>query len=951
MAKGRKKSVKKEVEPKDKLLGKVSVFFFDKPLLTAFLWIALTLFGALSYTTLMKREGFPSVDFPVAIVSGIYFVNDPEQVDSQVAAPIVEAAQDQEGVSSVQSTSAGNFFNVFITYDEGVDAKESAAELEKTIQESGVLPENANAQFNVPYFGATGGEAEKLDVAISFFAENDNVTTAELADKAETAAAWLNEKDLANVAEVFVKSPFEQTLNPATNQLVSVQRSFDRFGLREDDVTAYHESVIIGVSAVENPDIIKLDEEIEATLSELHNLEEFSGYNAKISASFAPSIEEQISELQRSLLEGLLAVLVVGSIVIAVRASLITVISMITVVAMTLGFLHVIGYTLNVITLFALILALALIVDDTIIMVEAIDAARHKHKDRRKAVKEATRKVSRAMVAATLTASLSFAPLLFVSGILGTFIRAIPVTVISGLLISLLVALIFIPFFARYLLLGKKQMGKKGVTEVAAGFEDKLARFVTRPMIWARHSDKRLFTVGLTAVFIGIAFVTAGGLIARNVPFNIFPATKDTNGLIVNLNFEPGLTIEQAQERAAQADEVTAETLEANFIQGSYYGTGTEQSATQQIKIISYHEREIRSPELAENLENDLTNAGFNASVGQADIGPPSSSFVVQIAADDREAAFAAAEDISKFMESTPLVSANGDEVQYQNITISSPNQFIRDDGQLIVTVGAGFDSSNLSALVLQAETAVREEFDADKLATYGLPDDAIQIDIGQEAENQESFYALAIAFPILLAVMYVLLAIQFRSLLQPLLIFLAIPFSIFGIALGLDITGNVFSFFAMLGFFALLGLSIKNTILLTDYANQARKQGMGVVDSAVEALRERFRPLFATSVTAVVSLIPLALTSPFWEGLMVVLIFGLISSTLLVVTVFPYYYLGAEYLRLKVNTKQFLVWLVATVALMVVVGWLISPVWSLVALLGMILSVPLQRFYARRLV
>src|ERR1041384_6458188 len=124
---------------------------------------------------------------------------------------------------------------------------------------------------------------------------------------------------------------------------------------------------------------------------------------------------------------------------------------MLTVIATTLGVLFLGGYSLNTITLFSLVLCLGLIVDDTIIMVEAIDAQRRRLKDRREIVHIATRKVSRAMVAATSTAILSFAPLLFVGGILGSFIRAIPVTVIAALLVSLLVALIFIPTFAHVL--------------------------------------------------------------------------------------------------------------------------------------------------------------------------------------------------------------------------------------------------------------------------------------------------------------------------------------------------------------------------------------------------------------------------------------------------------------------------------------------------------------------
>jgi len=132
----------------------------------------------------------------------------------------------------------------------------------------------------------------------------------------------------------------------------------------------------------------------------------------------------------------------------------------------------------------------------------------------------------------------------------------------------------------------------------------------------------------------------------------------------------------------------------------------------------------------------------------------------------------------------------------------------------------------------------------------------------------------------------------------------MALPFSLFGITLSLYLSDNPFSFFAMLGFFALIGLSIKNTILLTDYANQERRAGKGAVDSMISALNERFRPLLATSVTAVVALVPLSIISPFWQGLAILIIFGLLSSTFLVITVFPYYYLAGEWARSKVSRK-----------------------------------------------
>jgi multidrug efflux pump subunit AcrB len=422
--------------------------------------------------------------------------------------------------------------------------------------------------------------------------------------------------------------------------------------------------------------------------------------------------------------------------------------------------------------------------------------------------------------------------------------------------------------------------------------------------------------------------------------------------LILSMNFPQGTTIEKAQEIAAKADLIAAEETGGNFEQGSYFGTGSAEAATQQVTLISYSKREIKSPELVKSLQERFNSEFKEAqvSVGQLDVGPPSASFIVQIKADNREAAFELAEDLNKFLSDVELERTNGTTAHLVNVSTSNPNQYVRDDGQSIVTVSGGFDANDTTTLVTLAQNAVNEEFTAEKVSGYGLPDDAISYNLGQEEENQESFKTLALAFPILLVVMYVLLAFQFRSLLQPLLIFMAIPFSIFGIMLGLDLTENAISFFAMLGFFALVGLSIKNTILLTDFANQARKQGLSPIDSAVAALRERFRPLFATSMTAVVSLIPLALSSPFWEGLAVVLIFGLLSSTFLVVTVFPYYYLGAEYLRINVSKKAFFAWLALTLLAAFVLGRLFGPSIALLTIPLSLTLIILKNFYAGRL-
>lgn len=900
-----------------KLLPKLSLFFFDRPRFTAILMLAVFLFGAASYTTLLKREGFPSISIPVASINGTYFVNDPAKVDADVTKPITEVALKQEGAQTVSSQSFGNFFNIFVQYKEGTDAQAEANKLEEAIKSQNILPANAGVVFTVPVFGATGASTKQIDLGISFTDQKGGKTTEQLTIEAQKFADDLKAKNLSLVKDVFILNPFEKATNPFTGQEQTVQKSFDRFGERVNDTNNFYNSVFVAVTKTDGADVIKLDDQVRAATSEIIAGESYAGYGANISASYASAIKDNIGELQKVLLEGLIVVLLVGSIVIAVRASIVTVLSMITVLSATLGVLFLLGYTLNVITLFAIILSLSLIVDDTIIMVEAIDAQRRRQKNARDAVEVATRRVSGAMIAATSTAALSFAPLIFVGGVLGSFIRAIPITIISALLISLFVALVFIPLLARFLLLGKNQMGEEGVKEMAAGIESKIAEFIAKPMRWGHDSRKRLVFVGLTAVFIGFSFIAASAFIGRNVIFNIFPPSKDANDIQVALTFNPGTDIKAAQIIADQSDALVGEQLGVNFNEATYYGVANERDASLQVSLISYNERDVRAPELVKQLQDAFDESGLpvKAAVAQIDAGPPASAFAVRIESDKRAESFVLAADIAKFLDGKELVRPSGEKAVVENVTVGSSDVFARTDGKLGVTVTAGFDGTDTTTLVNLTKTAMEAEFTPEKVASYGLEKDALVYDFGQESENQDSFATLAIAFPALLFVIYLLLTIQFKSLLQPLLIFMAIPFSLFGITLGLYLTNNPFSFFAMLGFFALIGLSIKNTILLTDYANQARRAGMSGVDAAIEALRERFRPLIATSLTAVVSLIPLALQSPFWEGLAVVLICGLLSSTFLVVVVFPYYYLGAEFLRVHVSTKIGFLWSVGLIA------------------------------------
>lgn len=916
-------SKKKNSEPEDRLLPRLTMFFFKRSGTAALIWLIIAVFGVASYTTLLKREGFPSVTIPLVIVSGSYAVDDAQQVDGALAQKVSETALKQTGATKVVTQSGANFFNATIQYEESVDGNQAKKQLQKDIEAQNI-PEGVELKYNAPYFGVTGGSIDKVDATVSVYDTSGKLTLQQLVDSASKASEELNAQKLHQVAGTKVADPFEDVTNPITQQPMSIQTTFDRFGIRKDNNTNFYQSVIINVAGVDGFDAIKMDHALQEGVDKINSSGDLGASKLAISASNAPTVNESISELQRVLLEGLLAVLIIGSIVIAIRASLIIVLAMVTVLLATLGVLYLTGFSLNVITLFGLILSLSLIVDDTIIMTEAIDAARRRKKKAEEAVESATRKISRAMVAATLTAALSFVPLIFVSGILGSFIRAIPVTIISALLISLFTALIIIPLFAKYLLLGKKQMGEGSVKEVAAGLEEKIANFIAKPMLWARHSRKKEIITGLSAVAISIVFIVGGGVIfGKYVDFNIFPPTKDANAIAVALTYPTGTDITNAEKLADEADTVTKNVIGKEFVKGTYYGMANEQSATLYVDLVPYGKRDIRAPEIVDELDKSFASfSGAKVEAYTVDVGPPSSAFTVNIdASGNRENAIKLANDMAAYLKGREIKRPNGTTTKITDASVANTSSYNREDGTAVIKVNATFEDTDTSTLTIIAQDAIKDKYTDKELAPYGLTQKAIKFDIGQESENQESFNTLTYAFPLVLLVIFVLLALQFRSMLQPLIIFMAIPFSFFGIATGLAITDNPFSFFTMLGFFALIGLSIKNTILLTDYANQAQRQGMAPVDAAVEALRERFRPLIATSLTAVVSLIPLAITSPFWEALAVVLIFGLLSSTFLVITVFPYYYLGSEYLRRRVNRRTGISWLVLTIAFAVLLS------------------------------
>ena len=161
--------------------------------------------------------------------------------------------------------------------------------------------------------------------------------------------------------------------------------------------------------------------------------------------------------------------------------------------------------------------------------------------------------------------------------------------------------------------------------------------------------------------------------------------------------------------------------------------------------------------------------------------------------------------------------------------------------------------------------------------------------DFGLESDNQDDFAALGVAGLVALLLMLLLITIQFRSLAQSLLIFLAIPFSFFGVFSALSITDNPLSFLAVVGFIA----ADRRGREQHDPARRLRQPGSDATAPrparrSSTRSQTRFRPLVATTITTVVGLLPLSMSDPFWESLGFTLMGGLVSSTVLVLAQLP---------------------------------------------------------------
>ncbi|MFF0470083.1 efflux RND transporter permease subunit [Micromonospora zamorensis] len=994
--------------------------------LVALFAVVITAFGLFAVPSL-KQQLLPSLEFPAAFIVAPYPGAGPEIVESQVTEPIENALQGIPGLDQVTSTSREGSATVQVMYEFGTDLDDVVNKMQTALSRiDSQLPEGVDPQViagstdDLPavVLAATGtGDeralAEKLRTAVVPELEGvEGVRTVEVTgtrddvvlvtpDPAKLAAARVQPTAIGAALKTNgVAVPAGAVTDGALSLPVQVGTPIatleDLRGIvvapgaapvRLADVASVEQqlapataitrtngkdSLGIAVTAAPDGNAVQISHDIR---DRLDDLKDTSGAELTVVFDQAPFVEKSIEALTTEGLLGLvMAVIVILVFLLSVRSTLVTAVSIPLSVLVALIALWIGDYSLNLLTLGALTIAVGRVVDDSIVVLENVKRHLEYGEEKRHAIITGVREVAGAVTASTLTTVAVFAPIALVGGFVGQLFAPFAITVTVALLASLLVSLTVIPVLAYWFL--KPRGGTADDEAVRRGAEEKELRSPLQraylPVIGfaTRKRSTRWITVGLGLL---VLFGTFG--LAQKLETNFLDDSgQDTLNMSQELPAGSGLAATDAA--AKQVESVLSRTEGVQTYQvtagggDNPFGGGGNNIATWSLALDGDTDakqmREVLREEfdkLGSGLGEISFGGGQEASTSQLEvIVQASDPEVLTRAAEEARTAMAGVPDVEDVTTSlaaqVPRVDVTVDRVaagraglteaavgqlvsqafrgaplgqvtldgQQQNVVLrlgtqppmsveqlralpvgpvklgdiaqvtqgEGPQQVSRIDGERSVSVTGAATGSNLGATSQELQK---------RLDGINVPGATFTIG-GVSADQADAFGDLGLAVLAAIAIVFLIMVATFRSLTQALILLISIPFAATGAIGLLLVTGTPLGVPALIGVLMLVGIVVTNAIVLLDLINQYRAQGMGVQEAVVEGGRRRLRPILMTAVATIFALLPMALGLTGEGGfisqpLAVVVIGGLLSSTLLTLILVPTLYTMVE------NTKE----------------------------------------------
>lgn len=651
------------------------------------------------------------------------------------------------------------------------------------------------------------------------------------------------------------------------------------------------------------------------------------------------------------------------------RASGVVMVSIPLSIAIGLFLLKVTGYSINQLSIVGFVIALGLLVDDSVVVVENITRFLRGGASPKQAAIAATKQITMSVLGCTATLVFAFLPLLALPGTAGQFIRSLPLAVVFTILASLFVSLTIVPFLSATVLRSEGEHGNKVFQlmnrAIEVSYAPLLSRSLARPFV----------TLAVAAIlFVGsLALVPVIG-------FSLFPKAGTPQFLVV-VEAADNASIAETDRAARFVEQTLKAQLPLRFVATSvgvgnpqiYYNIAPNNERANVAEVFAEveHFDSTTTPQAFDRVREIFARyPGARIELKEFENGPPMDAPIAfRLLGENREALAEAARRVEKILQATPGTRdvRNPSREQRSELAVHTDREKaallgvqqvdvdrsvrlsvggllggkfrpeaseeaydirvgIRHDSETPdlssferLTVGGSRGAVPLAQLAdvqLQPSPTKINHYNKERSATVtsqvktgentdritraataailqeGLPRSVRMVVAGEVEGRKESFSGLGTAILVAIFGVFAVLVLEFRTFKSTLIVASVIPLGIIGGMLALFLSGNSLSFTAVVGFIALMGIEVKNSILLVDFTNQLREEGLDLDSAILRAGEIRFVPILLTTLTAVGGLVPLVLErSPLYSPLALVILGGLISSTLLTRLVTPVMY------------------------------------------------------------
>jgi multidrug efflux pump subunit AcrB len=972
--------------------------------------VFLVTMGGVFAATSLKVENMPDISFPVVLVETDYPNASPEDVLDDVTKPLEKAVNTIEGMKYLESHSSNNHSTLVVMLNSGVDVDKARDEVEKKI--SGVkLPVDAERpKVNTEgfssepvYYLSVGPKNAAMSVDSLNSIVKDTVVpeledikgvekVSTIGERKNQVRIYPNIEALSNYG--FSASQFKQLLQanhvgiPAGNikiqgedQAVRVLTKFTNIEQIKNTKLFLPASTEGGLSYVKIGDVA--DVAFETEEKRISRLNEKPGISIRIYKSREGNavetgtlINEKLDELRKRypdidfrtvydtsvdiknsvgsmMNEGMMGAVMASLMILLflrnVKSTLIVLVSIPLSILVSLIFMSWLGLTLNMMTLFGMAIAVGRVVDDSIVVIENIFRHLQLTKERNiNLIRLAAKEVTNAITSSTITTVAVFAPIAFVSGVVGEVFRPFAITVVCSLLASLLVAVTVVPLMTKLLLLRS--------TKVKEHKPGKVAFVYQRLLNWSlKHK----------VITAGIAFGLLVGSLSLTGFLNV-SMFGDSGLTIIQTQFEmpKGTTLEATAEATKRLQNVFQKESSVDYIETNIGEENTSNKSSMFIMLkdnadvdaVLKRFREETEPIIPADakLTIDKISSGANeryevilngpnkeilqeaAEVVKAEIeknplfvnvkdnlSDKKSEVIVRV---DRDKAAEwglspsqVAGDISSLLSSMKIGKIKIDSEEYDFILglKEADTDSLEKIKGILLNTPAGQrvrleDVASVTKEEAPAEVMRRNEKEfiaitaditsSDKegvssaqneaLKKMKLPDGVTITSGGISEDMQKSFQEMFYALGAAVVMVYIVMVIAFGNAMAPLSILLSLPLAAIGGIVGLFVTGSTLDLTALIGFLMLIGIVVTNAIVYVDRVQQQREMGFTTREALLEAGVTRLRPIIMTAVATIVALLPLGLGevkgSLMSPGLAIVVIGGLTTSTLLTLVIVP---------------------------------------------------------------